>query len=126
MISMSLWFFFFFQAEDGIRDYKVTGVQTCALPILASYFPLAGDGSGRAARGSDTLTAHLLNLSALAQGVDKRFVLPAAERERMENGLIAFVEGRIQRSFWSPRKDLDMRKLAAIQALALKIGRAHV
>src|SRR5256885_917055 len=25
--------FFFFQAEDGIRDYKVTGVQTCALPI---------------------------------------------------------------------------------------------
>src|SRR5256885_12154445 len=31
---MSL-FVFFFQAEDGIRDYKVTGVQTCALPIFA-------------------------------------------------------------------------------------------
>src|SRR5256885_12899421 len=31
------WFyFFFFQAEDGIRDYKVTGVQTCALPIFDS------------------------------------------------------------------------------------------
>src|SRR5256885_8858241 len=28
--------FFFFQAEDGIRDYKVTGVQTCALPISPS------------------------------------------------------------------------------------------
>src|SRR5690554_7791978 len=27
-------FFFFFQAEDGIRDADVTGVQTCALPIL--------------------------------------------------------------------------------------------
>src|SRR5256885_11760871 len=27
---------FFFQAEDGIRDYKVTGVQTCALPICDS------------------------------------------------------------------------------------------
>src|SRR5690606_40702567 len=26
--------FFFFQAEDGIRDFHVTGVQTCALPIL--------------------------------------------------------------------------------------------
>src|SRR5690606_40375926 len=26
---------FFFQAEDGIRDFHVTGVQTCALPILA-------------------------------------------------------------------------------------------
>src|SRR6266566_6303583 len=28
--------FFFFQAEDGIRDYKVTGVQTCALPIFVA------------------------------------------------------------------------------------------
>src|SRR5207248_5527068 len=28
-------FFFFFQAEDGIRDRTVTGVQTCALPILS-------------------------------------------------------------------------------------------
>src|SRR6266487_5191185 len=27
-------FFFFFQAEDGIRDGRVTGIQTCALPIL--------------------------------------------------------------------------------------------
>src|SRR6266446_8747079 len=36
--------FFFFQAEDGIRDYKVTGVQTCALPILAGAmdFPSSG------------------------------------------------------------------------------------
>src|SRR2546426_3884279 len=31
--------FFFFQAEDGIRDYKVTGVQTCALPILVLVGP---------------------------------------------------------------------------------------
>src|SRR5256885_6895372 len=30
--------FFFFQAEDGIRDYKVTGVQTCALPISSGFF----------------------------------------------------------------------------------------
>src|SRR2546429_511591 len=30
--------FFFFQAEDGIRDVAVTGVQTCALPICASIF----------------------------------------------------------------------------------------
>src|SRR5205807_6863196 len=28
--------YFFFQAEDGIRDYKVTGVQTCALPIYSN------------------------------------------------------------------------------------------
>src|SRR6266566_4507249 len=31
--------FFFFQAEDGIRDYKVTGVQTCALPISPGSRP---------------------------------------------------------------------------------------
>src|SRR2546429_1662517 len=30
-------FFFFFQAEDGIRDVAVTGVQTCALPISFLY-----------------------------------------------------------------------------------------
>src|SRR2546422_4847862 len=31
--TQELLFFFFFQAEDGIRDVAVTGVQTCALPI---------------------------------------------------------------------------------------------
>src|SRR5256885_12789236 len=31
---------FFFQAEDGIRDYKVTGVQTCALPIYEELITL--------------------------------------------------------------------------------------
>src|SRR5690606_39416360 len=29
----------FFQAEDGIRDFHVTGVQTCALPILIEFVP---------------------------------------------------------------------------------------
>src|SRR5476649_2877145 len=38
----SYFFFFFFQAEDGIRDHCVTGVQTCALPILWSS--LVGGG----------------------------------------------------------------------------------
>src|SRR5256885_13759239 len=40
--SGALVWFVFFQAEDGIRDYKVTGVQTCALPIyaLAKLFEL--------------------------------------------------------------------------------------
>src|SRR3712207_8035649 len=31
-------FFFFFQAEDGIRDIGVTGVQTCALPISKAFW----------------------------------------------------------------------------------------
>src|SRR5258706_7874258 len=37
-------FFFFFQAEDGIRDWSVTGVQTCALPISSTS---AGTGKSR-------------------------------------------------------------------------------
>src|SRR5260221_9636611 len=33
MLARDVFRFFFFQAEDGIRDHCVTGVQTCALPI---------------------------------------------------------------------------------------------
>src|SRR5256885_13084397 len=40
-----LYWLFFFQAEDGIRDYKVTGVQTCALPIYLVDV-LVPDGMG--------------------------------------------------------------------------------
>src|SRR3712207_9318449 len=46
--------FFFFQAEDGIRDIGVTGVQTCALPISAHRLPVGADGAlrdGRLRRG---------------------------------------------------------------------------
>src|SRR5699024_11837647 len=39
-------FFFFFQAEDGIRDRNVTGVQTCALPIFEAREATAVDLSG--------------------------------------------------------------------------------
>src|SRR2546422_11699950 len=42
-------FFFFFQAEDGIRDVAVTGVQTCALPICRHLLLVAQD-DGPAAR----------------------------------------------------------------------------
>src|SRR3989454_12225885 len=42
--------FFFFQAEDGIRDYKVTGVQTCALPIYRLGNPLVSEVMIRKAR----------------------------------------------------------------------------
>src|SRR5690606_40086980 len=36
-------YYFFFQAEDGIRVFHVTGVQTCALPILSAAFPDGGE-----------------------------------------------------------------------------------
>src|SRR5256885_12701338 len=51
-----LWIvFFFFQAEDGIRDYKVTGVQTCALPICCGDFVRIG--AAGATDLTDTLNA---------------------------------------------------------------------
>src|SRR2546429_3297505 len=37
-LNDNLFFFFFFQAEDGIRDLTVTGVHTCALPIYPNCF----------------------------------------------------------------------------------------
>src|SRR5256886_3341514 len=47
-------FFFFFQAEDGIRDLTVTGVQTCALPISGRTgrggLPRRGDARARPRR----------------------------------------------------------------------------
>src|SRR5216683_5712297 len=49
---MRIFVFFFFQAEDGIRDLIVTGVQTCALPICAT--PLKPQ---RPAAPGDRLTA---------------------------------------------------------------------
>src|SRR5438093_13549782 len=42
--------FFFFQAEDGIRDWSVTGVQTCALPISARRTRPTGPPAGRRGR----------------------------------------------------------------------------
>src|SRR5256885_5398659 len=47
--------FFFFQAEDGIRDYKVTGVQTCALPICRRERAAGGDAPAREARAEPVL-----------------------------------------------------------------------
>src|SRR6266436_9101612 len=51
-------FFFFFQAEDGIRDVAVTGVQTCALPISAAALALA--------LVLDTADGHLARLQGTA------------------------------------------------------------
>src|SRR3712207_7401106 len=74
--------FFFFQAEDGIRDIGVTGVQTCALPISWSSLPL------RAGR-FDPWTARLLGLvgadvdAPAGQPSSEASVLPfLADRER--------------------------------------------
>src|SRR3989475_2036803 len=50
---------FFFQAEDGIRDLTVTGVQTCALPILSVGSRKMGDRGGTRSRRAPCGFAHL-------------------------------------------------------------------
>ncbi|MES2361718.1 MAG: MG2 domain-containing protein [Pseudomonadota bacterium] len=111
----------------GLRDGKLWQTVISQIPTyldsdgLANYFP---PRDGEASRGSDALTAYLLAATHEAAGINPAFALPDDVRAPMERGLIAFVEGRIQREFWSPRKDLDVRKLAAIEALS-RYGKAQ-
>ena len=106
----------------GLRDAKMWQSVAAQLPGyldsdgLAAYFP--------AGKGSDTLTAYVLAATHEAGQLDERFALSDAVRAPMERGLTAFIEGRIQREFWSPRKDLEMRKLSAIEALS-RYGKAN-
>src|SRR5438067_11985477 len=52
--------FFFFQAEDGIRDRNVTGVQTCALPISAASEPKGARSAADPLRLTERLSARTL------------------------------------------------------------------
>src|SRR5256885_9952892 len=74
----------FFQAEDGIRDYKVTGVQTCALPIFDAKGTVRGDTEFDRA-SLDRLENHLLRpevQQALSTGVGRAERLSASTNER--------------------------------------------
>ena len=109
--------------RDGALWQSVVGQIPAYLDSdgLANYFP---PRDGEAARGSDILTSYLLAATHEAASINPAFALPEDVRAPMERGLIAFVEGRIQRTFWSPQKDLDVRKLAALEALS-RYGKAQ-
>src|SRR5207237_6486340 len=86
----------FIQAEDGIRDSSVTGVQTCALPILAwtnvpdgaaSFAILMHDVDAATGNGTDDILHWLLwNIPAstrgLAEGIAQGSQLPDGTRDR--------------------------------------------
>src|SRR5699024_11283518 len=78
--------FFFFQAEDGIRDRNVTGVQTCALPISrcgpASVRPASCSNRGRAA-SCDPMIEGLMFGSKVSSGASGQ-IGRASCRERGE------------------------------------------
>src|SRR6266481_9237525 len=88
-----MYVFFFFQAEDGIRDGTVTGVQTCALPICWSEVP---GGFALSVQATDILWPCLI--SVFTNGAETPFylffifaMLAAAFRWGMREALFAMV-----------------------------------
>src|SRR5256886_6705511 len=81
--------FFFFQAEDGIRDLTVTGVQTCALPIFYTRLNAALDAAG---------------FDRFVEDLCRRFYAPVMGRPSLEPGryfrllLVGYFEGQIGRA----------------------------
>src|SRR2546422_4998675 len=86
---------FFFQAEDGIRDVAVTGVQTCALPISTDGCAAYGPGRGGVQRHSSPESA----LSARdqrwqrAELVLQQSAADAPERDGAGRGRVARLRG---------------------------------
>src|SRR3989440_8861104 len=94
--------FFFFQAEDGIRDLIVTGVQTCALPIFDLLaVQLLDDGPDAAAADADA-GADGIDLRVLRHDRELRLVarlaLDRLDEDRSEERRV----GKECRSRWSP------------------------
>src|SRR5437016_14538458 len=98
---------FFFQAEDGIRDWSVTGVQTCALPIFALAAPLLVDHRLVDPSGGDVV---LLG----ERPIDEALVVAERSEERRV--------GKECRSRWSPyhEKKKDKRKTRGSQQNATR------
>src|SRR2546425_5651892 len=98
------WCFFFFQAEDGIRDKLVTGVQTCALPISVGLIwrstlrrpACRGPARYRVRRISGHyLLPSLVWLARIKRSLSRRFGLSISRSEERR-------VGKECRSRWSP------------------------
>src|SRR5256885_3540343 len=102
-LPSSVDFSFFFQAEDGIRDYKVTGVQTCALPICGhgGLDSLAGRPCVRTGGRSVSPSAPRATRSLIVY----RVVREPGRRSGIDRDLLRSEERRVGkecRSRWSP------------------------
>src|SRR5690606_41048806 len=89
-----LLFVFFFQAEDGIRDFHVTGVQTCALPIFIER--LIDDAAGRlenSPRASRELAEAIMTTDTYPKEVAVEFELKNGKKARI--GAVAKGSGMI-------------------------------
>src|SRR5687768_18193998 len=101
---MMLLYRFFFQAEDGIRDVAVTGVQTCALPILRHEH---GDGEPLVFMTQRfRLDAYLLEKAANA-GAEVREGMKVEHAQAGSEGVERSEERRVGkecRARWSPER----------------------
>src|SRR5699024_11757389 len=79
-ITVSVACDFFFQAEDGIRDRNVTGVQTCALPISAGLRAAGGGASGAAAVDAPAVSLAGGGLPGAVWGISCRGASRSEER----------------------------------------------
>src|SRR6266478_5432062 len=91
-------FFFFFQAEDGIRDLTVTGVQTCALPIFRRDLPRGQDPvtdeasvMSRVALPEETQVERQLRPQRLDEYVGQRAAVESLLYPAMEDFTVNFV-----------------------------------
>src|SRR5260370_21472076 len=92
--------FFFFQAEDGIRDSSVTGVQTCALPISHGRSP-AGRRFRPCGRGFAEASPHIIRRRVPREPEVALSLHPVAASERPLRSEERRV-GKECRSRWSP------------------------
>src|SRR5699024_7303001 len=128
-VSRSSFLLFFFQAEDGIRDRNVTGVQTCALPIshlLSSRL----SGSGPTARCAWNSTFSRIT----PQAPVTQFIRPATRRlrfpftptgrertaERPRTDLPSDAEGTV-RGRDRPHLGADRRRFSGIRKLPVRL-----
>src|SRR3712207_7084146 len=95
---MYIFLFFFFQAEDGIRDIGVTGVQTCALPISARRTRYGVSAHVQAAVAAEVGAGGEARLLAGQPGDDGGDLLRRAQTLRSEERRV----GKECRSRWSP------------------------
>src|SRR5207237_3451855 len=108
---------FFFQAEDGIRDSSVTGVQTCALPISADELA----SLQKILQGSDEAFAKARSLVQLSEDSAALDSIQQKLRALRSSALDAVTQPKAARSEVIVRDYVP--QMFAIQE---KIGRAHV
>src|SRR5690606_40484411 len=110
-------FYFFFQAEDGIRDFHVTGVQTCALPIYIllerpddqAAQPRSAEPCARLAE-KPPAEADALVFGAQVELVDLTLLRQLAGRSEERR------VGKESRNRWAPYQSDDESRVGAVVA----------